>query len=297
VAIAARGKILIPTFAVDRAQRILYEIKRLQSDPGFPRMPRIFFDSPMGEKATRIYEKYSGLLSREIQDVLRSGENPFHPDGLSFTSGVEESRAINDAGEAIVLAGSGMCAGGRIMHHLKHNLWSERCSVFFVGYQARGTLGRRLVEGEKNLRIAGEDIKVNASMHTLGGFSAHGDRDDLLAWVSNFRKGVSFFVTHGEQKSSAALAAGIRGIGYDAAAPARGAVYELSDKGAVPSGFPAVSDTGESERAAALALLSEIASETESIRESVASGGGVKSLNPLLESARLILHSVRNIER
>ncbi|MDR1966702.1 MAG: MBL fold metallo-hydrolase, partial [Synergistaceae bacterium] len=157
-AIASRGKILIPTFAVDRAQRVLYELKRLQGDRDFPRMPRIFFDSPMGEKATQIYEKYSSLLSREIQDITRSGDNPFRPGGMSCTSAVAESRAINEVGEAIVMAGSGMCSGGRIIHHLKHNLWNASCNVFFVGYQAHGTLGRRLVDGEKNLRIAGEDV-------------------------------------------------------------------------------------------------------------------------------------------
>jgi len=227
-AIGVHGKILIPTFAVDRAQRLLYEIKRLQLDPSFPRTPPIYFDSPMGERATRIYEKYSPILSRELQDLIRDGQNPFAPEGLSYTSSVEASRAINDTAEAIVLAGSGMCSGGRIVHHLKHNLWDEKCNVFFVGYQAHGTLGRRLVEGERHLRIAGEDITVNATLHTLGGFSAHAGRDDLLKWASNFRKGASFFVTHGEPESSDALAGGIREMGYEAAVPMALAVYDLS---------------------------------------------------------------------
>ncbi|MDR1509349.1 MAG: MBL fold metallo-hydrolase, partial [Synergistaceae bacterium] len=299
-AIAARGKILIPTFAVDRAQRVLYEIKRLQLDRTFPRTPRIYFDSPMGEKATQIYEKYSSLLSREIQDTRREGQNPFSPDGLICTSGADASRAINNESEAIVLAGSGMCAGGRIIHHLKHNLWNKNCNVFFVGYQANGTLGRRLVDGGKNLRIAGEDVTVNAVMHTLGGFSAHGDRDDLLSWVSHFGKETSFFVTHGEIKSSEALAAGIREIGCNAAVPSAGAMYELSSlpgreaaivKRAAPMPLGTLAD-GET----VLALLAEIASETESIRESLNSRGDYREIAPLLESSRLILQSVRNVK-
>jgi metallo-beta-lactamase family protein len=295
-AISSRGKILIPTFAVDRAQRVLYELKRLQADRAFPKMPPIYFDSPMGEKATQIYEKYISLLSRELRDLSSGGENPFLPAGLSYTSGADESRAINDAGEAIVLAGSGMCSGGRIIHHLKHNLWSPNCNVFFVGYQARGTLGRRLVEGEKNLRIAGEDVTVNAAMHTLGGFSAHADRGDLLAWASRFGKGTSFFVTHGEPKSAEALAGGIREMGYEAVTPAIGSTYDLARRDtslartAIP-GKPRLFSDSE----AVFALLAEITAETESIRENLDSRDDYAVFLPLLESSRMILQSVKNI--
>jgi metallo-beta-lactamase family protein len=291
-AVKSGGKILIPTFAVGRAQRVLYEIKRLQADPTFPKMPRIYFDSPMGEKATRIYEKYSALLSREIQEMTRAGDNPFRPEGMSYTSGVEESRAINEESDAIVLAGSGMCSGGRIIHHLKHNLWNPGCSVFFVGYQAKGALGRRLVDGERRLRIAGEDIAVRASMYTLGGFSAHGDRDDLLSWASGFGGNASFFVTHGEPRSAEALAAGIRETGRAAAVPSAGSVYDLSKSGAAFSGKKAAAakDPG---RLDALKLLEEITSETESIREGLTSREDFAAIMPLLESSRLILRSVR----
>ncbi|MDR1134545.1 MAG: MBL fold metallo-hydrolase [Synergistaceae bacterium] len=295
-AIQAKGKILIPTFAVDRAQRVLYEIKLLQADKAFPRMPKIFFDSPMGEKATQIYEKYSSLLSREIQDMLREGMNPFAPEGLVYTSGVDSSRAINEIDEAIVMAGSGMCSGGRIVHHLKHNLWNKSCNVFFVGYQANGTLGRRLVEGEKNLRIAGEDIAVGATFHTLGGFSAHGDRDDLLEWASHFRRGASFFVTHGEVKSAEALANGIRQMGYGAAAPSRGAYYDLSEKQTIARPELPTPAQASGSRDAVFAILAEIASETASIRESLDSRADFADISPLLESSRLILQTVKNIK-
>jgi metallo-beta-lactamase family protein len=231
--------------------------------------------------------------------MLRKGMNPFAPEGLSYTSGVDSSRAINDIDEAIVMAGSGMCSGGRIVHHLKHNLWNKNCNVFFVGYQAHGTLGRRLVEGEKNLRIAGEDIAVGATFHTLGGFSAHGDRDDLLEWASHFGRGTSFFVTHGEAKSAEALASGIRQMGYEAAAPSRGAYYDLSEKQAIARpefAPPAPLARAIGSREAVFALLTEIASEAASIRESLASRTDFADISPLLESSRLILQTVKNIK-
>mgnify|MGYP003042593500 CR=1 FL=1 len=295
-AISDRGKILIPTFVVDRAQRVLYELLLLQSSPDFPALPKIYFDSPMGEKATRIYDKYLGLFSQEMQDFARAGESPFAPRGLVFTAGIEESRAINKERHAIVMAGSGMCSGGRIVHHLKHNLWSDKCNVFFVGYQARGTLGRRLIDGEKRLRIAGEDIEVKAKLHTLGGFSAHGDRDDLLKWASYFGKNTMFFVTHGEPKSSQALASGLSDLGYRSIAPSACMTYDLSRKDPVsavelPRGAPSKSFA----RDEALALLQDISSETESLREKLSSIEDYAAIVPLLESSRLILKTAKNV--
>jgi metallo-beta-lactamase family protein len=170
--------------------------------------------------------------------------------------------------------------------------------VLFVGYQAHGTLGRRLVEGDKNLRIAGEDITVNASLHTLGGFSAHGDRDDLLGWASHFRQGASFFVTHGESSSAAALAAGIREMGYSAAVPTAGAVYGLSAKEpAIARPVSQASKPATTGRDAAMALLAEIASETASIMENLDARDDYAAISPLLESSRLILHSVKAIRQ
>lgn len=297
-AIKGRGKILIPTFVVDRAQRILYEMLRLQKSGDFPKMPPIYFDSPMGHKTTQIYEKYTSLLSREMQELVRGGQNPFEPAGLSYTSNVAESRAINELDHAIVMAGSGMCTGGRIVHHLKHNLWSKNCHVFFVGYQARGTLGRRLVDGEKNVRIAGEDIAVEAQLHTLGGFSAHGDREDLLGWASNFNKGTAFFVTHGEPRSSESLASGIRELGFSATAPAEGMTYDLTSKDTIVAmNAPAPIPKEFADKEAILELLSEISSEAESLREDIDNRRDLSVLMPLLESSRLILESAKNIKQ
>ncbi|MDR3355158.1 MAG: MBL fold metallo-hydrolase [Synergistaceae bacterium] len=297
-AIRSRGKILIPTFVVGRAQRVLYEILRLQDSDEFPKTPPIYFDSPMGEKATRIYEKYIPLLSRKTREYARAGRNPFCPDGLKYTSAVDESRAINETGHAIVLAGSGMCNGGRILHHLKHNLWNENCVVFFTGYQAKGTLGRRLVDGEKHVRIAGEDIAVGAKLYTLGGFSAHGDRNDLLEWARGFKRGAVFFVTHGEPKSSESLAAGIRNLGYGAAVPSAGASYSLDRKDEVIPADTGLAAPGEAaDREAMMDILREISSETESLREICAMSNDFSVLMPLLESTRMILRSARNLKR
>ena len=296
-ALADRGKILIPTFVVDRAQRVLYELLLLQRSRSVPAMPPIYFDSPMGAKTTHIYDRYMNLFSREMQDMARSGQNPFSPDGLVFTSSVAESRAINEVDHAIVLAGSGMCAGGRIIHHLKHSLWDRRCNVFFVGYQARGTLGRRLVDGEKNLRIAGEDITVGARLHTIGGFSAHGDRKDLLGWASHFDRDTSFFVTHGEPNSSQSLAAGLRDLGYSAMTPSAGMSYELRDKEtAFAPSYAAAAPKLFADREAVLSLLNEISTETESLREAIESMADYKSLLPLLESSRLILRTAKSMK-
>ena len=149
------GKVLIPTFVVDRAQRVLYELMLMQQEEILPENVPIYFDSPMGEKATEVYSANLPLLSSEIQGQIRNGNNPFSPKQLHIVSGVAESKSINEVRHAVVLAGSGMCTGGRIVHHLKNNLYRKDAHVVFVGYQARGKLGRRLVEGEKDRKSDG----------------------------------------------------------------------------------------------------------------------------------------------
>ena len=227
VMIQDHGKVLIPTFVVDRAQRVLYEIMLMQKDgilpPGIP----IYFDSPMGEKATEVYNKHLSLLSSEIQEQIRAGNDPFSPENLRIVSDVEESKRINEVKEAVVLAGSGMCNGGRIVHHLKNSLYLETTDVVFVGYQARSTLGRRLVEGEKYVRVAGEEVAVRAKIHTINGFSAHADRRDLLAWARQYRTDPLFFITHGEQGSSLALAKTFDENGIRSFIPEEGGEYSL----------------------------------------------------------------------
>lgn len=228
-AVKERSKVLVPTFVVDRAQRLLYELTLLQKKMPDLKMPPIYLDSPMGVKTTEIYSKYKNLLSKDLKEMLMRGEDPFSPAGFSFVRTPDESRAINDIDAAIVLAGSGMVTGGRIVHHLKNNVYKPNTHVFFVGYQARGTLGRRLVDGAKEVRIAGEDILVRAKFHTLNGFSAHGDKDDLLEWASHYPSKTRFIVVHGEPTSAEALAHALNDKGYVAHVPALGEEYDLTE--------------------------------------------------------------------
>ncbi|MDO5116119.1 MAG: MBL fold metallo-hydrolase [Synergistaceae bacterium] len=237
-AIRTGGKVLIPTFVVDRAQRMLYEFKLLQKKLPDLKMPDIYLDSPMGVKTTEIYSSHAPLLSRDLKKLLMNNEDPFEPNGFSFVRSADESRAINAMEDGIVLAGSGMCSGGRIMHHLKHSLYKKDTHVFFVGYQAYGTLGRRLVDGAKNVRIAGEEISVAAQFHTLNGFSAHADRDDLLQWAANFPKKAQFIIIHGEPKSSQSLALGLADAGYATLIPAIGDEVELTQRAALSPSAP-----------------------------------------------------------
>lgn len=220
-AIERGSKVLIPTFVVDRAQRVLYEFVLMQKQLGKTfRMPVIYFDSPMGVRTTEIYKRYAAMLSKEVKDMLLAGDDPFAPHGFEFIRTPDESKRINDLSSGIVMAGSGMATGGRIVHHLKHNLYKPDTHVIFVGYQARGTLGRRLVDGADEIRIAGEDIQVKAALHTINGFSAHADRRDLLTWAARLPKKTRFLVVHGELKSAEALALALRDLGYVAHVPA-----------------------------------------------------------------------------
>ncbi|MDO4988699.1 MAG: MBL fold metallo-hydrolase [Synergistes sp.] len=228
-AISSGGKVLVPTFVVDRAQRMLYEFKLLEKkyEGRITKMPKIYLDSPMGVKTTEIYSKYAGLLAKPIRDMLLAGEDPFEPGDFKFVRTSEESRAVNDVKDAVVLAGGGMCAGGRILHHIKNNAYKKSTHIFFVGYQAYGTLGRRIVDGAKTVRIGGEPISIKAKLHTLNGFSAHADRDDLLEWAEHFPKDTQFIVVHGEPAASRSLAGAIADKGYFTRVPANGDTIDL----------------------------------------------------------------------
>ena len=181
----------------------------------------------MGVRATELYRMYGDTLSGEVRRHAEAGVDLFSPRGFKNVSTPEESQKINDVPFGIVIAGSGMCTGGRIVHHLKHGAWNPRNHIVFVGYQAYGTLGRRIVDGETELRIAGEDVIVKARVHTIGGFSAHGDRDDLLAWAGHYTTNPLFFVTHGEPKASQALSAALRERGMRGIVPALGQEFSI----------------------------------------------------------------------
>jgi len=228
-AIASKGKVLVPTFAVGRAQLLLtllaWAFRRGHLSP-FP----IFLDSPMAIEATKIYSHHEELFDEQMVEFLK--ERPMIEDlrSLTLSATADESRKINDVpGPCLVLAGAGMCNAGRIQHHLKQNLWRPETHVLIVGYQASGTLGRMLVEGEKRVSIHGEKIAVRAQVHTLGGFSAHAGQTDLLKWFGALAPSQPRVVlTHGELEPRATLAGLVRErFGITPVLPAENEVVQL----------------------------------------------------------------------
>ena len=204
------GNILIPSFSVGRTQEIIFRLGEMYQQ-GRLKQQAIFLDSPMAISTTQVYERYQKLFNQEDKNVLADGRTAgtleaFLP-ALRFSRSTEESMAINriEAG-AIIIAGSGMCTGGRIRHHLKHNLWRRNAHVLIVGFQAAGTTGRKLVDGAKSLKLAGEEIVVKAQIHTLGGFSAHAGQSQLLDWANHFTQPrPRMFLVHGEHEAKQAL--------------------------------------------------------------------------------------------
>ncbi|MFH1350238.1 MAG: MBL fold metallo-hydrolase [Pseudomonadota bacterium] len=198
-------KIMIPAFAVERTQEILYLLAEFSRDGSLPHIP-VYLDSPLAIKATQIFRKNKRYYDEEAKAIVDKGFDPFDLPGLQFTEGTKESMLINErSGSAIVIAGNGMCTAGRIKHHLKHNLWRPGASVVIVGFQAEGTTGRRIVNGEKWVKIFGEKVAVRAKVFTIGGFSAHADQNDLIEWAGHFESDPKVFLVHGEAKASEAL--------------------------------------------------------------------------------------------
>jgi len=197
--ISRGGNVVIPTFAMERTQELLFHLKKAIEGRDLPRSLAIFLDSPMAVTATEIFRRHADGFSDEVRDEMLAGKRPFHPPGLRFTRQTADSMAINRiSGGAVIMAGSGMCTGGRVRHHLKHNIWRPDCSVVFVGFAAQGTLARKIVDGAKHIRIFEEDIQVKAEIYTINGFSAHADQRELLYWASKAGKPETIFLVHGD---------------------------------------------------------------------------------------------------
>ncbi|PIV35666.1 MAG: MBL fold metallo-hydrolase [Lysobacterales bacterium CG02_land_8_20_14_3_00_62_12] len=204
------GNVLIPAFAVGRTQEILYWFAQRFDEWGLADF-RIVLDSPMATKVTAVYGQHQELFDIEARRVWKSGHDPFRLPNLRFVESIEESQALNRISKGlIIIAGSGMCNGGRIKHHLKHHLWRNDAHVIFPGYQAQGTLGRLLVDGAETVRIYGEEIKVNAHRHTIGGLSAHADQAGLADWYGQFKRRPRVVLVHGEDTARAGLAQVLR---------------------------------------------------------------------------------------
>lgn len=204
------GTVVIPSFAVGRTQEIIYElnkyydskIKKPGTESELRKVP-VYVDSPLATKATEIFKINSQVFDEETRSFIMSGDNPLEFENLHFTKSAEESKALNFSNEPkIIISASGMCEAGRIKHHLKHNLWKKASSVVFVGYQAEGTLGRRIRDGIKEVKIFGENITINADVYNLEGFSGHADKYGLLEWLKGFKeKPKKVFIVHGETDS------------------------------------------------------------------------------------------------
>ncbi len=207
-----REKVIIPAFAVERTQEILYSLHLLSKDGRLPKDMPIYLDSPLAIKATEIFRRHSAHMDADMQALLEKGENPLKLPQLRFTSSTAESVRINETAEpAIVISASGMANAGRILHHLRHNLWRAGASVVFVGFQAQGTNGRKIVDGANRIRIFNEDIAIAAKIFTINGFSAHAGQTQLLDWLASFQNPkMGVYLVHGENSAQETLASLIR---------------------------------------------------------------------------------------
>jgi len=204
--VARGGNVLIPSFALERSQEILYYLREGVEQNKIPENLPVYLDSPMAISATQIFRRHPECFDEETWAVLNSGRDPFELPGLQFSRDTADSIALKQAQGTVIIAGSGMCTAGRIRHHLRHNLWRREAAVVFVGYAAMGTTARRIIDGENPVRIFREEIDVNADIYTIGGFSAHADQQELLRWHGRTGSPEKTFLVHGEEKAMLAFA-------------------------------------------------------------------------------------------
>jgi metallo-beta-lactamase family protein len=204
------GNVVIPTFALERAQELLFVLREGRAADRLPASLPVFLDSPMAISATQIYRRHPDDLRPDLAAQIVQGRDPFALPGLRFVEEASESMALNAVRSgAVIMAGSGMCTGGRVRHHLRHNLGHADCSIIFVGFAARGTLARIIIDGARTVKLFGDEIPVRAQIHTINGFSAHAGRSDLIDWHSRTGRPEVTFLVHGEDEARAALANGL----------------------------------------------------------------------------------------
>jgi len=215
------GNLIIPAFAVERTQDLLYHLSLLTEAKRMPPMA-IYIDSPLSTATTAIFQHSQAYFDQETLDLINRGGNPISLPGIKFTKTAEESKTLNNISGAIIISASGMCEAGRIRHHLKYNLWRPESTVLFVGYQAEGTLGRLILDGEKTVRIFGDEIAVRADIRSIDGYSAHADQAELMEWVRGFQTPPrEIFIVHGEPDSASTLARLISTeLGFNTTVPA-----------------------------------------------------------------------------
>jgi metallo-beta-lactamase family protein len=218
----AGGNIIVPSFALERAQELLYYMNELLLSNAIEPI-KVFLDSPMASRITKVFQKHRELFDEEMIERVENNESPFKFPGLSMVGTSDESKALNHMkGTKMIIAGSGMCTGGRVKHHLANNISDARNTIMFVGYQAIGTLGRRIVDGEKEVRILGQKYRVKARVARIDGFSAHADKEELLKWLQGLKKPPrKVFVVHGEAENAVSFGEYLRQeTGWQVAVPA-----------------------------------------------------------------------------
>lgn len=229
--LARGGTLMIPSFAMERTQELLYELNQFVNHNQIPRVP-IYLDSPLATNLTEVYRKYPNYFNKTAHHVIESGDDIFNFPGLIFTRTSEQSKAINDVkGAKIIIAGSGMSTGGRILHHEMRYLSDPNSAILFVGYQVMGSLGRRILDGEKNVKIFGQSVPVNCQIRAIGGYSAHADQPMLLKWIESAASGGKLkevFIVQGEEDSSTILAEKAKtDLKVNAVVPSQGEGYTL----------------------------------------------------------------------
>ena len=224
-----KSKLIIPAFSVGRTQQVLYYLNRLTEEGRMKPTP-VYVDSPLSLKATKVYEKHRECYDEEASDILRQGIDPMKFPGLRFIETPEQSKALNDLpGPMVIIAASGMCEGGRVLHHLQRTVGDPRNIILIVGFQAENTLGRRIVERKSPLKILGDEFELNARVHTINALSAHADRTALMRWFDGVKGNLSrVFAVHGEPEKVAAMTALVKQHGVaDAVAPEPGQQFEI----------------------------------------------------------------------
>ena len=266
------GTVVIPSFAVGRTQEILYEINKLKDeidDENFRKKYKtlmnasVYVDSPLAISATEVFRENTNLFEEEVRKEIMRGDNPLEFPGLQFTRTADESKALNeDTRPSIIISASGMCEVGRIKHHLKHNLWNPKSTILFVGYQAPGTLGYNIVNGEKKVKIFGEEIAVNARIEYIEGYSGHADQEGLMNFIYSFiEKPKNIFLVHGEPESQAVLKEKIeQETGLNVIVPEFGETYDIKET---------IEMVNKIEMKAAKSAREEILEKLEKIKEEV----------------------------
>lgn len=269
------GSVIIPSFAVGRTQELIYELNKYYDshldkigtkENELKKIP-VYIDSPLAFRATEVFKRNAHAFDDEAKDYIMKGDNPLNFDNLHFTQSAEESKKLNFSSEPkIIISASGMCEAGRIRHHLKHNIWRREASIVFVGYQAEGTLGRRLLDGERKVKLFGDEIIVNAEIYNVEGFSGHADKIALLNWIEGFKeKPGQIFIVHGEQEAKEAFAKEVKNkLNINCIVPEYNVVYDIRKKNIIKE---EVLNTDEKVQKAKVEQIQELLKEVEGLKK------------------------------